>query len=215
MPLIRCITGTESFRSGSASFTVTIPAQRDFPGLPVPRGIFISEAAKQTLHVSAQSRPSFLPSSRTGLREQGNYFDGTFVVPEGMILRLNGVRRPRFQGQAMPVKHGLVLIRARDDGPLNRVTFTRIEDDLSTNTPVFVEGRFDVISIRDAVTAGVSIEADDLGNSRPAAVSSVMTKAVVQPARTGAVKVRAETITNNEGEQVRVVSKRVARPLKL
>lgn len=213
MPFIRCITGSETFREGSAALIVTLEPQNGFE-VPGGKGIFISEAAKNRQHVTEQSRPSYLPASTTGVREQGCYWDGNFDVPEGAILRCYARRKIR-QGSRPYIEEGVVFIRAREDAALQRLQLRRIDSSQSTNAAVIVEGRFDVISIRDAGAARVPIHALDLQLAKADKVRAVFARTEIAPAKRAPAQVRIETVRSHDGEEVKVASTRRSRAIKL
>lgn len=212
MSLIRCITGSEAFATGSASLIVTVHPTATFP-IAGARPKFISEAAKEALYVASAQRPIYLPSSNNGVREQGCYWDGTYTVPEGMILRVLAKRRSR-EGRLIE-SSGVVFLRAREDASLQRLTFHRIDHHQSTNAPVIIEGRFDVLSLRDVAAAGGSITTTDMALGKSPAVQSVLTLTEVAPARRAPAKVKMETVRDHDGAAVHVASTRTKRATNL
>lgn len=213
MPFIRCITGSETFKEGSAALIVTLEPQTKFE-VPGGKGVFISEAAKNRQHITEQSRPSYLPASTTGVREQGSYWDGNFNVPEGAILRVYGRRKTRF-GSRPFIEEGVVFIRAREDGPLQRLQLRRIDSRQSTNAAVIVEGRFDVVSLREAGAARIPIHAQDLQLAKPDKVRAVFIREQIAPERRAPAKTKVEIVRTHDGEEVQVISTRRGRALKL
>lgn len=210
MSLIRCITGSESFSSGSASLIVTAlkTTQFAFPD----DGLFISEAVKQGRYIASTSRAIYLPASNNGVSEQGCYWDGSFMVPDGIILRIFAKRRERIGGRA--IEHsGVVFIRAREDAALNRLTLQRIDHHQSTGADVLIEGRFDILSLRDVGAAGGSIKNADLALSRRDRVSAVLTAQVIQAARTERGRVKVERMTDHEGAVTNVMTTRNKRAI--
>lgn len=212
MSLIRCITGSESFATGSASLIVTVHGTTAFP-VPGPRPKFISEAAKEALYIASAQRPIYLPSSNNGVREQGCYWDGNYTVPDGMILRVLAKRRAR-SGRVVE-SSGVVFLRAREDAALQRLTFNRIDHHQSTGAPVIIEGRFDVLSLRDVAAAGGAITVVDLTLGKANFVQDVLTLTEVAPARRAPAKVKIEKVTAHDGSEVIIASTRTKRATNL
>lgn len=192
---------------------VTLEPSRDFQ-LPGNKGLFIGEAAKTRQHISEQSRPTFMSASNTGVREQGCYWDGNFDVPDGAILRVFAKRQVRM-GSRPHVEQGVVFIRARAEAALQRLQFRRIESSQSTGAAIIVEGRFDIISIRDAGAAQVPLQASDLQFAKSEKVRAVLVLEEVAPAKRAPARTKIETVRTHEGEEVRVASTRHRRALKL
>lgn len=214
MTLIRTMTGSESFSTGSANLLVNLIGTRDFP---VEKPIFISEAAKAGLHIRAQNRATYLAASINGMREQGGYFDANYEVPDGCILRIFSKVRLRVGGRnGLPLeRQGVVYIRPRADAAMNRLTLQRVEANNSTNAPVLIEGRFDILSLREVTAAGGTFNSADLAMSRPDAVAHVLRKEEISPARSAPVRLKTETVRNHEGETVKVASTRPRRAIVL
>lgn len=209
MSLIRCITGSESFSAGSASLIVTAVPTTDF-AFP-DNGIFIGEAAKQGRYIATPNRPVYLPASNNGVTEQGCYWDGTFMVPDGVVLRVFAKRRERIAAGRATDYSGVVFIRAREDAALYRLTLQRIVHTQSTGADVLVEGRFDVLSLREAGAAGVPLTNADLTLSRNGRAQSVLRAEVLQAARRERGKVKIEKMTDHEGAVVNVMTTRSRR----
>lgn len=215
MSIIRAITGSETFSTGSSKVIVTLHATTRFPLPPAIKSKFIGECAKNGNHVSTGQRSIYLPASNNGVREQGNFWDGTFNVPEGLILRVWANRRERSAGGRLTEDTGVVFLRSRDEGPLQRLQLNRIDHPQSTNAAVIIEGRFDIISLREVAAAGGQIDARDLAWAKPERVGAVLTKHDVAPARRAAAKVKIETVTGQDGETTNVVTSRTKRATNL
>lgn len=215
MTLIRVITGTETFSTGSAKLIVTLHPTTQFP-LGAVASNFIGECAKNGQHVSIGQRAAFLPSSNNGVLEQGNYWDGIYNVPEGLILRVFANRRERNHATHRATEgFGVVYIRARDDGPLQRLQLMRIDHHQSTNAPVIIEGRYDIISLREVAAAGGAITTKDMTMAKPENVGLVLTQADIAPARRAAAKVKVEVVRDHDGGTVNVVLIRTKRATNL
>lgn len=209
MSLIRCITGSESLREGSAAMIVTLAPTPTFP-LPENKGLFISEAADQGRHVSIQQRKIFLPASNNGVSEQGCYWEGNYNVPDGMILRVYARRQTRV-GSRPYREEGVLFIRVREDAALQRLQLRRIESPQSTGAPVVIEGRFDILSIREVGAAKAPLQGVDLQLGKADKVRSVLVHTEVSPARRAPARANIEVVRTHDGEEVTVVSTRTKR----
>lgn len=219
MTLLRCITGSETFDNGSASLLLSMVESQQFPmaskkGYVPGRGLFASEAAKMGFHARQTQRPVYLPAAANGVRELGCYWDSTIDIDPGVILKLYARRSLRI-GSRPSVDQGTVFIQIRDAAPLNRLTLHRISNDMSTNAPVLIEGRFDILSLRDAGAAKVAISAEDLSLSRAERVRSVLEHTEVAPALQPRGKVKIERVTDHTGQQRIVTTTRSRRPIDL
>ena len=215
MSLIRCITGSESFASGSASLIVTVHPTTRFPIEGSLKGKFISQAAEDANYVAMTQRKVYLPASNNGVREEGAYWDGSYNVPDSLILRVYARRRARNAFGRAVEGAGVVYLRAREDGPLQRLQLNRIDHPHSTNAPVIIEGRYDIISLRDVAAAGGYIETADLQLGKAEQVAAVLTRVDVAPARRAPAKIKVETVRDHDGEEVRVTSTRTKRATNL
>jgi hypothetical protein len=215
MSLIRAITGTETFSNGNAKMIVTVHPTTRFPLPPAVKSKFIGECAKNGNHVSTGQRAIYLPASNNGVREQGNFWDGTFNVPEGLVLRVYATRRERSASGRLIEQSGVIYIRARDEGALQRLQLRRIDHPQSTNAPVFIEGRFDIISLREVAAAGGQIDAKDLAQAKPERVGEVFAHEQVAPARRAAAKLKVEVVRGQDGETTNVVTTRTKRATNL
>lgn len=218
MSLIRIVTGSETFQSGSSGLLAQVVKCN---GVQTPNGkpMFISDAAKgATAGITQPTRSTFLPASRVGMSEMGNWFDGQFDVPEGVIIRLFGRRQDRSQAALRAgngaAKRGVVYIRLREGAALRRLTLNTIDDNMTSNIPVVVEGRYDILSLREAGAAGVAITTEDLQLTKPDAVRGVLVHTEVAPMRAVADKAVIETVRVGD-EAVTVTTRRKPRAVNL
>lgn len=219
MTMLRCITGSETFREGSASLLVSLmhtpdkplEGKRDYaPG----KGMFISKAAKAGLHSRELARPIYLPAANNGVSELGSFWDGNFEVEDGVILKVYARRRVQFGSRPM-IEQGVVFIQVRAQAPLNRLILNRIPSDHSTRAPVIIEGRFDILTLREAGAAKVALTPDDLSLSKPDKVRAVMDHVEVSPAIKPKGRVKVERVIDHSGAAVTVTTTRTRRPIDL
>ena len=217
MALIRIITGSESFACGNSNMIVSVMPCRGFP-LPEDKPIFIGDAAKRRLVVSTPSRPSYISASTSGIREQGQWFDGNYEVPDGAVLRVFARQQARVGGRrgiAEQPKVALIFLKARADGPLQRIQLQTINDQFSAQVPVVIEGRYDVLSIREAGALRVPITEQDMRQARPERVRELLSKTEIAPARRAPERSTRETVRTHDGEAVTVETKRTSRAINL
>jgi len=217
MAIIRCISGSESFATGTTKFYISLAHTEQDP-LPDRKMVYLSQAAKAGLNIAESGRVNIHPASTTGLREQGNWFDNNFNVRDGLVLKLYAHSERRIGGRnsnQLQVTKAVMFIRAREDAAARRITLERIPDRLATSTAVLVEGRFDILSLRQAGALGVPLSNNDLLMSGIDRVRSVLTHEELSPARASIEKTVVERVETGDGNEVTVKSKRRSRAINL
>jgi len=217
MTTIKCVTGSESFRNGSSAMIVSCMGTRDFDftgatGFTAPRGLFISEATKQGRYVTSPRRATYLPAANNGIRDHGNWWSGDYEVPEGMVLRVYARRRTTGSRRN---EEGIVFIQAREAAPLNRLRLNTFDNEHSASIPVIVEGRFDILTLREAGVLGVHLDQEALLLSKADRVLEVMSRQIVAREREARAKIRSERVTDHTGEQRVVTTSRKKRATRL
>jgi len=211
--------GSESFGQGSSSLIVQLVPCTALQ-LPEGKPVFVGDAAKRALggvNIPA-GRPVYVPASRTGLKEQGAWFDGNYELPTGTILRVCAQRRERVGGRtghALPPKNGTAYIRIRADAALRRLTLKTIDSEQSADVPVVIEGRFDVLSLREVGAAGVRFDQNDVLSTKADAVRGVLDHTEIASELQRQQKTVRESVETPTGERVSVDVTRRPRAINL
>ena len=219
MPLVRLVTGSESFKGGTSGLLAHVVAT-SAGKCQDARPLFVSDAAKQSKYgITQPARSVYLPAANNGVAESGNWFDGNFVLPEGTILRLFGRRHERVggrNGHLLPLRRAVVFIRIREGAATRRLQLTKIEDASSSNVAVAIEGQYDILSLREAASYGVMLTNEDLTLSKVDAVREVFVHTTLSGQRVTRQKTKTETIrTADNPEGVQVSMKRSPRAINL
>lgn len=115
---------------------------------------FISDAANNTPGYSKIADPQFSPAlAGFQMKIGGRWVDQTYIVPEGAILKVMASRKMSVTDKG---KNACILLKAREKGPLIRVVAETLRiPNVSTRAEVTcVKGRFDVITLPDAMREG-------------------------------------------------------------
>lgn len=190
MALMRIMSGSETFPQGSASLSVQVAGRGGYT--------FVSEAAKKdNSGVVLDGRPAYIPAARSGLREQGGWFDANYDIAEGTVLRLMGKRTERLGGRNGIKRgpfRGHMFIAARANAALRRLQFITLTADQSALVNVMVEGRFDVLSIREAGRMKAPLQPEDLRHSKVADVQELFNHTILSGHREGKKRVEIKTV---------------------
>lgn len=196
MALIRIMSGSETYAQGSSKLFVQVAGRDGYT--------FVSDAAKKpNSGIVLDGRPAYVPAARSGMREQGGWFDGNYNVADDTVLRLTGQRTERVGGRTGFKRgpfRGHMFIRTRAKAALRRIALITVTADQSALVHVLIEGRFDVLSVKEAGRLGAPLERADLAHSKVEAVREVFTHTVLQGEREGRTR---QIVKNVDGKTVR------------
>lgn len=160
--MMQITTGREAFKSGTSSFSVLVmptPSLR----LPAPQHIGLLAKGANT---SVPIRSTYYmrhPAASGSMVDMGAWHQVHYEVPEGMVLKLLGDKTVMAstygqRGGGSVASRAALLIQTRSDAALRRISFRMVGDPMSTYNDVRVEGRFDLLSLKGALAAGMSID---------------------------------------------------------
>lgn len=218
MTLITAMSGSEKLSDGTSRLMIRVIPCRSFPAAPgLPEGCFLSEAVNAVSTVNAISRANRYPASQSGLPDQGYWYRGDYDIQDGQIIKLIGMRRAKSFGSVNRIEeHKAVLfIHIRAQGPLNRITLNTVNCIQSINVPVTVEGRFDILSLRQVGMSGGTIMSSDMADARPQYVDKVFTKTIIQPAIRATDAAQRVAVSTGGENSVIVASTRVRRAINM
>lgn len=217
--LISLFTGSETFPSGACKLHVLgIPTQS------YPRGgkgpIHIGLAAKDNnpsfpvRQTAAQKLPAAAGSSVT----LGTWWRSTYDVPEGMLLEVFGsinASGSSFGSSTGRTTAGAVLIQMRAHAALRRITFNRQPDRMASVQSLTVEGRFDIVQLRDLAEHRPQVTSTDIMHLSANAVRTLFSSTVIDAEVTSRPELVRERIKTPEGNSVEIVKTQHRRALDL
>jgi hypothetical protein len=145
-------------------------------------------------------------------RELGEWVTASYEVPEGMILKVFASRSGGWGGMRVMANQ---FIRARSDAALRRISVVLTGSEKASFARANIEGRFDVISLAEAMTQGVLVPPSfrpsfDEGMQRRAFEYHTLDAEV----RSAAVQ-ETRRVINKEGQQVEIQTSTRRRALDL
>lgn len=194
MNAITTVTGNESFREGMSRLALFAVRSNDFANIGSPP--HFTEFPNR-LAVLQAGRPSLLRAATSGPDEQGRFWRQRLdAVPDNLIMILYATRSVGRMSTSCRM-----VLRTRNTGPMQRILFQRVQSALSNPFDVEVSGRFDIITVRDAIRLhGAMIGMRDIQSYDPARRATLFSiqelaseTAPVRQARTERVRV-ADTV---------------------
>lgn len=163
MVQVTTVSGSESFRAGSATFRVHAANSRAFPlvSADYPKS-FIGKANQGVVSLG---RTTKLYASTSPLDALGVYWQNNYDVAEGMVLVVEATKSIPMstRGQNMSRK-ALVGLRVREHAPLVAVKLIRVADPLMAHFDVYLQGRMDILSYIDMLRLGADPSCGRMGD---------------------------------------------------
>jgi hypothetical protein len=148
----------------------------------------------------------------------GTWWQSVYEVPDGLILKVFGQRTMRASSYGARggnlTQTGALLIKTRADAALRSIQCQTTGNTRATFSDVRIEGRFDVLSLRDAVQQGVIINMSYakqfVAHQDIAALfrETLMDAEIAAPAQAATVTVR-----NDEGNEVQITTRKRRRAI--
>lgn len=157
--LLQTTSGRETFRSGSSQLHVLVMPTKSL-ALPSPQHIgIVSRAANQALPITSTQYMQHSAASGS-MMDMGKWHQVTYQLPSGTVLKLAGEKTMTGSGYGQvgggaTRTRGSLLIQTRDEAALRRITLQVVGDRMCTFRDVKVEGRFDLLSLKEALQLGV------------------------------------------------------------
>lgn len=219
---LRAVTGTESLEHGTSGLTLQVCKGPKFTVWRYRQVIeFISNITKTAIPsepVYALGRPTVLSAASSSVQEQGRWFDQTFHVLEGVVLRISARKQVRVGGRGgrnAAQESAVMFISPRADAALRRIEFMTIDDPTSNRIPVVIEGRFDVLSLRQAASLGATITPQDITLGTPEKVQSLLMMHVQSPEKSTPPKKVTTKVKTTDGDEVTVATTRRRRATRI
>ncbi|KRW94259.1 hypothetical protein [Paracoccus sp. MKU1] len=217
--LIQVTTGSESFKTGASKYHVfVVPSTRY--NLPDRKEQHIGIVQRLNLpsipvrQVSAERSPAAAGS----MVDLGSWTKTTFEVPDGLILKVWGQRT--LSGAAIGADRGVtgigaMLIQTRASAALRRITCLRVPDRQASVTTVTLEGRFDVLTLRDAAEQGAALPMDRIGQFTSPAARQIFAVHQIDGELSARPVATVETVKGERGEAVQVQTVKMRRAIDL
>lgn len=197
--LIQTMTGQETFPDGSAKCHMFVCPTRETPLLTEEKNIgILAKGNRDYRKVRSQQQ-------QAGHINQNIWWNNTFEVPEGALLKLFGKRHAR--GESDVSKS--ILLLARADAALIRVSMRSSSPRLSAVPVISTEGRFDVVTPRQAVEMGYPLNESFFRSFLN--TEQLFTVTVLEEQRRAVPQVRVETVRVEDKEvKVKTAARRRA-----
>lgn len=206
--LVQATTGFENFQNGGAkAHLFVVPTQR-FPGKELHIGI----AARSGGVVRQIGFPQTIPAAPGMRPEMGQWTQGNYEVPEGMVLKAFAHRSGGFG--TMRVQASMFL-RMREQAAYRRIGTILTGNPKASYTRVWIEGRFDILTLAQAREHGINVPThfshsfDTTMTSRAFDIIEVESEVAAAPQQQVAM------VVNAQGEEVQVRTVRRNRALEL
>lgn len=151
MPLLQTTTGFETFQQSSAKVYAFHMPSRQFPGKELNLNI-VARAGGGV--VTTVGLPTSIPAAPGLSAELGRWTSATYELPENMLVKVFAHRSGGF-GQ-MRVMASMIL-RMREQAALRRVSAILTQSPRASLTRANFEGRFDVLTLPEAMMLGVTV----------------------------------------------------------
>ena len=204
----RITTGSESFPIGRSNLTVRVVPLRTNPSGP-DREIFVTDTMLKSIpSVNATILSSDYIKAKSGsLVDMGAWRVLRMDLREGTILRLSGSRsmKGRAYGSNADIHlNGSLIVRTRDTAPLQKVKFLQVNEPSATFNDVVMEGRFDVLTMKDAIDRGAVFSPQAIKELINGQGARLFTVEELAPEISTEVFVAKERVVNDEGKEVLV-----------
>lgn len=199
--LIETLTGHENFPGMSAKAHLFAVPSRAFPGNGLGEQHLFACAKSGLFNVRTQRQGGKIAAAEGASDALGFFMQTTFEVPEGIILKVFGMKKT--QSMARP-SVACQFIRLRADAALHRLEIPLTAYHKATLRSAYVEGRFDLLRIHEAEELGVKVMPMARKLFNPPLVATVMRDNVMSPETRAAATMKTTMVVNSEGREVKV-----------
>lgn len=206
--MLLATTGHENFQTGSAKSYLFVTPTRATPGKEMHIGI----ASRAGGGIRQVGSPQSVPAAPGMRPEMGKWTTCNYNIPEGTLLKLFASRSGGFG--SMRIQASLFLL-ARDHAAFRRVSTILTGHPKATFSRVQVEGRFDIITVDEAIRLGANVPAHFRGTFDESMTRRAFEIVEVDREIAAAPVQHVEVVENSQGEEVEVVRRRRGRALDL
>lgn len=220
MPIASLQFGNENFPTGVCKYHPFFIPTRAFAG----QEMHLMEYARSP-HAAENAPMRVLNQQRvpalSGFREETGFWSTASVdLPEGMVLKLFGMKQPKGNGRFYPKTMAYLYVQIRANAALRRVVASTLGSSGLSLQPArsflnYIEGRFDILSVRDLAGLGVSVLPNTMRMMSAQNVQALFTDQVLQPELQGRTVVRQTSVVNSSGSRVAVQKVKTTRRVRL
>lgn len=214
--LLQTTIGHENWQTGSTKAHLFVCPTTQFR-LPTGQEVHLWMLAKSggpgSPRITSVGAPVTSPAG-AGLKPEivGKWTSSVYEVPDDVLLKYM-VYRSTPQG----ARTASIPLRTRSEAALRRIAIQTIPNPRATASHLYVEGRFDILSVEDMVALGYRPPAHYLPTFRREVWGRLPFISVgeISPEIHAAVRVVTKTVRNSEGETVAIPEARRGRALDL
>jgi len=207
--------GNENFQHSSAKYHVFACRCNENRTLnPAQKHLWIV-GKEGDLGVSNHGSRNTVPAAPGYRQEFGKWTTAQYDVPEGLILKLFGMRKLQ---EMVNGRHttASMLVATRAEAALIRVEGNLTADHRATTSRVVLfEGRADVLEINEGVRRGVITNDRDVQQFASFNQDALFTVTLLQDELAAAPVQQVTTVENTQGERVQVTTIRRRRAIQL
>lgn len=206
MALLRAISGHETTANSSVTVgTFFMPTER-YPG----KEYRLEIAAKTGNGIVRIGEQSKIPAFPGGRPEQGVWTHASYSVPGGMLVK---VFARRTGGHGSLIRTGSLILRSRAEAAYLRLDIELTRGQGCACIDATIEGRFDIVSVEDALLEGALIPPHFRVYFQPEFVNQLFTVRTLEPAIAAAPVKITQMVTNTEGVDVALTTTRKRRAM--
>lgn len=193
-------TGNETFREGSSRLIVSAVRSTEFPD--IGNAPYFTEFPDR-LSFAQADRPRVFNAASSGPQEQGRFFRQRITLPDNLLLIVFGSKTV-----GRMATNCRMVLRVRENAALQRIVFRRIEGQLSNPFDAEISGRFDIITLRDALRLhNARISLKDMQTYDPSRRAALFSIREVSPERSRPPLLQVEKVQTPDGKITQVRSK--------
>lgn len=211
--LLQAHTGSQNFPDGSSKLHLFFVPTRRHAGQEQHIG-FLAKGANPDVRVTATNIMR-MPAQNGAPTTLGEWTSANYDVPEGVVLKLFGMKRVLHRGQHINTIMASMFICMRSGAALNSIDFALVDNPRSPIQRATIQGRFDILDIRQAAQLGISISPQTMNQLAPNTVARLFTVRELERQIVAKQEAQVRTIRNSEGQSVAVSKAVVRRAVKL
>lgn len=202
---VRIISGQETFSTNAHEFYVfaCIPGYSD-------RGLWDLAKDREVEEVAMTSMQKHAAVAGRAV-DRGAWFDTNYAIREGTVLKVTCKQSAAHLGDRIRAQQ--TLLRVRANGPLQRLRMDLLDRPGRLVASGMVYGRFDVITLEDALKRGVNIH-PKFHHLFQKVFGDVMELTQVEGETAAQEKVEEREVADAEGDTIIISKRRRARNLR-
>lgn len=211
--LLSAFTGDQNFPTGSSKLHLFFVPTRNHMGQELHVGI-MAKGANPNVPITSSNVRRF--AAMNGAPETlGRWTQANYEIPDGVVLKLFASKRASMQGQRLTQHMAVIYVQARSQGAMNSIGFNLIPHERSPINRAEMQGRFDILSVRELAQMGVSLNPSTLVQMDDAHVNRLFSITTLERQLQSRPAVRTTTMRNSEGETIAIQKTVTKRAVKL